>query len=41
LNQERHNNALEITSVGFGWCGIFVALGLPGVKFLFVFVVAL
>jgi hypothetical protein len=41
LNQEAHNDPLEITGIGFGWNLVFVALGFPGVKFLFIFIVAL
>jgi hypothetical protein len=41
LNQEAHNDPLEIASVGFGWSLILVALGFTGDKFLFVFIVGL
>ena len=41
LNQEAHNDPLEITSIGFGWCLVFVAFGFPGDEFLFIFIVAL
>jgi hypothetical protein len=41
LNEQTHDNPLKITSIGFRWCLVFVALGFPRDEFLFVFVVAL
>jgi hypothetical protein len=41
LNQEAHNDPLEIASIGFGWNLILMALRFTRDKFLFVFIVAL
>jgi hypothetical protein len=41
LNEEAHNDPLEITCIGFGWNLVLVALRFPRVKFLFIFIVAL